>query len=72
MFDDQLAFVGGINIIDDHHHPDPEPALLGPRFDFAVMCEGPIVASIALAMKRLWWTLQLLQSRPIAPGRCPG
>lgn len=63
LIDDQLAFVGGINIIDDHHHPDPEPARLGPRFDFAVACEGPIVASIALAMKRLWWTLQLLQGR---------
>jgi cardiolipin synthase len=62
LIDDQLAFVGGINIIDDHHHPDPEPARLGPRYDYAVMCEGPIVAPIALAMKRLWWTLQLLQS----------
>lgn len=62
LIDDQLAFVGGINIVDDHHHPDPEPAQLGPRYDYAVMCEGPIVASIALAMKRLWWTLQLLQA----------
>ncbi len=24
LVDDQLAFVGGINIIDDHHHPDLE------------------------------------------------
>ena len=59
LIDDRLAFVGGINIIDDHHHPDPQPALLGPRFDFAVMCEGPVVASIGLAMKRLWWSLEL-------------
>jgi cardiolipin synthase len=57
LVDDRIAFVGGINIIDDLHHPDPEPALLGPRFDFAVLCEGPVVASIGLAMKRLWWTL---------------
>lgn len=71
LIDDQLAFVGGINIIDDHHHPDAEPARLGPRFDFAVMCEGPIVASIALAIKRLWWSLQLLQSGR-RPGRLPG
>jgi cardiolipin synthase A/B len=62
LIDDQLAFIGGINIIDDHHHPDPEPARLGPRYDYAVMCEGPIVAPVALAMKRQWWTLQLLQS----------
>ena len=47
LFDDRLAFVGGINIIDDYHHPDPEPvrAKLGPRFDFAVACEGPLVAA---------------------------
>jgi len=57
LVDDRIAFVGGINIIDDHHHPDSEAALLGPRFDFAVLCEGPVVASIGLAMKRLWWTL---------------
>ena len=25
LFDDRVAFIGGINIIDDHHHPDPEP-----------------------------------------------
>ncbi len=47
LIDDQLAFVGGINIIDDHHHPDTEPTGLGPRLDFAVRCEGPIVAPIA-------------------------
>jgi cardiolipin synthase len=63
LVDDQLAFVGGINIIDDRHHPDADGADLGPRFDFAVMCEGPIVAPIAYAMKRLWWTLELLQLR---------
>ncbi|HVE90468.1 MAG TPA: cardiolipin synthase ClsB [Burkholderiaceae bacterium] len=63
MFDDRLAFVGGINIIDDHHHPDPEPvrAGLGPRFDFAVACEGPLVAAIAFTVTRLWWTVSVLQ-----------
>jgi len=71
LIDDRLAFVGGINIIDDHHHPDAEPARLGPRFDFAVVCEGPIVGPIALAMKRLWWTYQLLHSKR-RPGRLPG
>ena len=63
LFDDRLAFVGGINIIDDHHHPDPEPvrAGLGPRFDFAVACEGPLVAAIAFTVTRLWWTVSVLQ-----------
>jgi cardiolipin synthase len=62
LIDDRLAFVGGINVIDDHHHTDSEAARLGPRYDYAVACEGPIVASVGLAMKRLWWTLELLQS----------
>ncbi|MEO8186470.1 MAG: cardiolipin synthase ClsB [Burkholderiaceae bacterium] len=63
LFDDRLAFVGGINIIDDYHHPDPEPvrAKLGPRFDFAVACEGPLVAAIAFTVTRLWWTVSVLQ-----------
>jgi cardiolipin synthase len=64
LVDDELAFVGGINIIDDYHHPDPEPGRLGPRFDFAVMCQGPIVGPIAYAVKRLWRTvLRLRQLR---------
>jgi cardiolipin synthase len=63
LFDDRLAFIGGINIIDDHHHPDPEPvrAGLGPRFDFAVACEGPLVAAVSYTVTRLWWTMSVLQ-----------
>lgn len=63
LFDNRLAFVGGINIIDDYHHPDPEPVRtkLGPRFDFAVACEGPLVAAIAFTVTRLWWTVSVLQ-----------
>ena len=63
LFDDRLAFIGGINIIDDHHHPDPEPVRtgLGPRFDFAVACEGPLVAAVSFTVKRLWWTMSVLQ-----------
>lgn len=79
LIDDRLAFVGGINIIDDHHHPDPEPvrAGLGPRFDFAVACEGPLVAAIAFTVTRLWWTVSVLQlkrrpaSRPHEPDFSP-
>lgn len=56
VFDERLAFVGGINIIDDHNVPAHVRGQLGPRFDFAVACEGPIVAPIALAARRLWWT----------------
>lgn len=63
VFDGQLAFIGGINIIDDHNVPDPLRGRLGPRFDFAVACEGPIVQAIALAVRRLWWQLDLVGLR---------
>lgn len=63
VFDEQLAFVGGINIIDDHNVPAHARGRLGPRFDFAVACEGPIVSAITLAVRRLWWTLMLVDPR---------
>lgn len=59
LIDERIAFIGGINIIDDRHYPDADP-VPGPRFDFAVQCEGPVVASIALTMRRLWRTLERL------------
>ena len=70
VFDDALAFVGGINIIDDHNLPEGERGRLGPRFDFAVLCEGPIVAAVALACKRLWWTIAFVDPRRTS-GRLP-
>jgi len=63
VIDDRRAFVGGINIIDDRNVPPAERGRIGPRFDFAVACEGPIVAPIALATKQLWWALTFV--RPI-------
>ncbi len=63
LVDEQLAFVGGINIIDDQNHPEREPGSLGPRFDFAVMCQGPIVATVAVAVTRLWRSVQFRQFR---------
>jgi cardiolipin synthase A/B len=65
LFDDRVALVGGINIIDDHHHPTANEAALGPRYDFAVACEGPLVAPIAFVVKRQWWTVS-------AGDRAPG
>jgi len=68
LVDDRLAFVGGINIIDDRHHPGLEGEDIGPRYDFAVACEGPLVALIAFVVKRLWWTLSPAERRGrIAP-----
>jgi cardiolipin synthase len=62
VVDGTLAFVGGINIIAE---PADEP---GPRLDFAVACEGPIVSAISLSAERLWWTLSLPRlSEPPVP-----
>ncbi len=62
VIDDRLAFVGGINIIDDRNVPPAERGRIGPRFDFAVACEGPIVAPIALAVQQLWWMLSFIHA----------
>jgi cardiolipin synthase len=48
--DARVAFVGGINIIDDMHTPRHTP----PRYDYAVKVEGPLVATIQDAAVRLW------------------
>lgn len=48
--DTSIAFVGGINVIDDLNNPEPLP----PRFDFAISIEGPLQSKIILAAKRLW------------------
>lgn len=45
-----VAFVGGINIIDDLNGR----GLTAPRLDYAVRVEGPLVADIHTGMHRLW------------------
>lgn len=50
VVDGRIAFVGGINIIDDMHTPGQTP----PRFDYAVAVQGPLVAQIQHTMARLW------------------
>jgi cardiolipin synthase A/B len=49
-----VAFVGGINIIDDLDPPD----LPAPRFDYAVKVEGPLLSEIHRAMVHLWVMLR--------------
>src|SRR6266446_5646974 len=48
--DGHVAFVGGINIIDDMDTPRQVP----PRYDYAVQIEGPLVARVQEAAVRLW------------------
>ncbi len=50
IIDAQIAFTGGINIIDDQHNPEK----LTPRFDYAVVIKGPLLVQIHQAVKHLW------------------
>ena len=55
--DRSVAFVGGINLIDDMNTPHQKP----PRIDFAVRVRGPMVAPIVQTMQRLWALVELVQ-----------
>ncbi|MEO8347240.1 MAG: cardiolipin synthase ClsB [Betaproteobacteria bacterium] len=55
--DGRVAFVGGINLIDDMNTPRHKP----PRVDFAVRVEGTIVGGIVSTMQRLWVLVELTQ-----------
>jgi cardiolipin synthase len=57
VIDARVAYVGGINIIDDMHTPGHTP----PRFDYAVQLEGPVLEHVHAAAKRLWTIVQLTQ-----------
>ncbi len=57
QIDHRIAFVGGINVIDDMNTPGHTP----PRLDFAVSVEGPLVPAIAQTMQRVWALVQLVQ-----------
>ncbi len=53
VVDASVAFVGGINLIDDHfdiHHGWSSH----PRLDYAVRVQGPVVAQVLRSMRRLW------------------
>jgi cardiolipin synthase len=50
VVDREIAFVGGINIINDSEATGDMP----PRYDYAVAVEGPLVDVIRLSTRRLW------------------
>jgi cardiolipin synthase len=50
VVDREIAFVGGINIIDDCL----PKADLPPRFDYAVAVQGPLVEEIHISARRQW------------------
>ena len=50
VIDGRVAFIGGINIIDDANTPHHTP----PRYDYAVRVEGPLLGRIHAAARELW------------------
>ncbi len=50
VIDGLVAFVGGINVIDDMDTPKQVP----PRFDYAVQVTGPLLPLIHRATRHLW------------------
>src|SRR3989442_1066441 len=68
--DGRVAFVGGINIIDDLDTPRQKP----PRYDYAVKIEGPLLGPIQDSAVRLWNRIALARlqhawrvSHPVPP-----
>ena len=50
VVDGQIAFVGGINIVDDYNTSIPAT----PRHDYAVRVEGPLLRAIHAAAVHMW------------------
>ncbi|MBW8329419.1 MAG: cardiolipin synthase ClsB [Thiobacillus sp.] len=60
VIDARIAFIGGMNIIDDF-----EPVRFdAPRLDFSVEVQGPLLASIHQSARRLWRLVALTQLQP--------
>lgn len=59
VIDAKVAFIGGINIIDDMDTPGQIP----PRFDYAVRVQGPILGRIVPDVRRLWSLVRWSQKK---------
>ncbi|WMD19366.1 cardiolipin synthase ClsB [Achromobacter seleniivolatilans] len=63
VVDGRIAFIGGINVVDDYDDLDPTDGIAAPRFDFAVQVEGPLVTDAAYAQDLLWVRLNWARLR---------
>jgi cardiolipin synthase len=61
VVDGQVAFCGGINVLDDFFEGHDKPALPHPRLDFAVRLTGPLVGDVRHTMRQLWWRIQAVR-----------
>jgi len=59
VIDAEIAFVGGINIVDDRDGFGERQ----PRFDYAVRIQGPLLLPICYVVRRLWTRLARLSFR---------
>jgi cardiolipin synthase len=66
VIDDRVAFVGGINIIDDWDM-GTTPEQIPPRYDYAVRIEGPLLAAIHASARQLWQLVRWARLRRRLP-----
>lgn len=67
VIDACLAFIGGINVIDDHTGQTDASV----RYDYAVRIEGPVLADICQAVGRLWMLVRWSRLRKRPPKQKP-
>ena len=58
VIDGEVAFCGGVNVLDDWHDPS-YGTLAEPRFDFSVRVSGALAKDIQLVTSQLWERLSL-------------
>lgn len=72
VIDARIAFVGGINIVDDNNAPWD----MRPRYDYAAKIEGPTVQQVHHAVRHLWEIVSWVNFKrryrlaPLTPTSC--
>lgn len=65
VIDDQVGFVGGINIIDDQHVSNQTP----PRVDYALQITGPVLMDMVETVNQLWRSMAWLNLQRVKQHR---
>jgi len=67
VIDGRIAFVGGINVIDDMDVPHG----IAPRVDYAVQVQGPLLEPITERARRLWRHISFTHFRHVNESSLP-
>ena len=59
VIDARIAFVGGINVLDDRDSAGDLP----PRFDYAARIEGPLIGAVHASVTHLWRVVRWARMR---------